>query len=136
MAARGSLANDDKAGLIIYMGISTQASMFVYKIENCPNFTSNKQKLHHCFYSSLHERRIETSPNFTSKLHNCFYYSFTERGCLRLPEAMGLGLEAGCSLANDDDDDDEAIAASSNTRTPDQTNKNSITGFILLARLY
>ena len=30
----------------------------------------------------------------------------------RLPEAMGLRLEAGGSLANDDDDDDEAVAAS------------------------
>ena len=41
-----------------------------------------------------------------------------------------MKLEAGGSLANDDEDDDEAVAASANTRTPDQTNKNSITGFI------
>ena len=43
---------------------------------------------------------------------------------------MGLGLEAAGSLANDDDD--EAVAASTNTGTPDQTNKNSIIGFILV----
>ena len=46
---------------------------------------------------------------------------------------MGLELEAGGSLANDDDDDDEAVAASADTRTPDQTNKNSIIGFILVS---
>ena len=45
---------------------------------------------------------------------------------------MGWMLEAGGSLANDDDDDDEALAASTNTRTPDQTNKNSIIGLILV----
>ena len=39
---------------------------------------------------------------------------------------MGLGLEAGGSLANDDDD--EAVAASAND--PNQTNKNSIIGYI------
>ena len=49
---------------------------------------------------------------------------------------MGWRLEAGGrwqsgSLANDEDD--EAVAASVNTRTPDQTNKNSLTGFILVS---
>ena len=43
---------------------------------------------------------------------------------------MGLRLEAGGSLANDDDD--EAVAASANSRTLDQTNKNSIIGFTLV----
>ena len=41
-----------------------------------------------------------------------------------------MGLEAAGSLANDDDD--EAVAASANTRTLDQTNKNSVICFILV----
>ena len=50
------------------MGTSTQASKCVYKMEKCPNSTSNKQKLHSWFYFRRH--------------------SFTERGCLR-PWAWG-----------------------------------------------
>ena len=57
-------------------------------------------------------KKILNSTSNKKKLHNWFYFYSAWLHLARLPEAMGLRLEAGGSLANDDDDDDEAVAAS------------------------